>query len=95
MTIKTLKSVSPLNHTVAVVQRGFGRFLLYALLIGIGLVLFTPFILAFLGTFKTDAEIIAWPPTFLPAEWLVENWKRATRVGKTSRVMKQARVLPG
>ncbi len=74
MTIKTLKSVSPLNHTVAVVQRGFGRFLLYALLIGIGLVLFTPFILAFLGTFKTDAEIIAWPPTFLPAEWLVENW---------------------
>jgi multiple sugar transport system permease protein len=47
---------------------------LYALLIVIGLILFTPFILAFLGTFKTNAEIIAWPPSILPRQWLVENW---------------------
>jgi multiple sugar transport system permease protein len=53
-----------------------GRVFIYALLITVGLVLFTPFILAFLGTFKTDAEIIAWPPTFLPTEWHVENWPR-------------------
>jgi multiple sugar transport system permease protein len=53
-----------------------GRIFIYALLITVGLVLFTPFILAFLGTFKTDAEIIAWPPTFLPTEWHVENWPR-------------------
>ena len=53
-----------------------GRLLIYALLITVGLILFTPFILAFLGTFKTDAEIIAWPPTFLPNEWHVENWPR-------------------
>lgn len=46
----------------------------YVLLIGIGLVLFTPFILAGIGSFKTDAEIIAYPPRFLPAQWLVENW---------------------
>lgn len=49
------------------------RFLLMCL---IGLVLFTPFILATLGTFKTDAEIIAYPPRFLPQNWLVENWGR-------------------
>jgi ABC-type glycerol-3-phosphate transport system permease component len=54
--------------------RRFGRVLIYALLITVGLVLFTPFILAFLGTFKTNAEIIAWPPTFLPTTWHVENW---------------------
>ncbi|MEO7840500.1 MAG: carbohydrate ABC transporter permease [Anaerolineales bacterium] len=53
-----------------------GRVFIYALLITVGLILFTPFILAFLGTFKTDAEIIAWPPTFLPTEWHVENWPR-------------------
>ncbi len=52
------------------------RPLLYLLLTAIGLVLFTPFILAFLGTFKSDAEIIAWPPSFLPAEWLFENWPK-------------------
>jgi len=48
----------------------------YLLLIAIGLVLFTPFILATLGTFKTDAEIIAFPPKLLPQNWLVENWAK-------------------
>jgi len=48
--------------------------ILYALLIGIGIVLLMPFILAAIGSFKTDAEIIAWPPRFFPANWLTENW---------------------
>ena len=46
----------------------------YILLILIGLIALTPFILAFLGTFKTDAEIIAYPPGFFPKQWLVGNW---------------------
>lgn len=53
-----------------------GLALRYALLILIGLVLFTPFILAGLGTFKTDAEIISYPPKFLPQNWLWQNWVR-------------------
>jgi len=52
------------------------RLLFYLLLIAIGLILFTPFILAFLGTFKSDAEIIAWPPSFLPSVWRFENWPK-------------------
>jgi len=67
------RTIAPLS--VPVTQR-IGRGLVYALLIAIGLILFTPFILAFLGTFKTDSEIIAWPPSFFPAKWLVENWPR-------------------
>jgi multiple sugar transport system permease protein len=51
-----------------------GLALRYGVLIAVGLVMFAPFILAFLGSFKTDAEIIAWPPKFLPAAWLTENW---------------------
>lgn len=47
------------------------RYLVYAL---IGVVMFLPFILAFLGSFKTDTQITAYPPTFLPAHWLVQNW---------------------
>ena len=52
----------------------FGLFLRYLILIIISLILFSPFILAFLGTFKTDAEIIAYPLKLLPAHWLWENW---------------------
>jgi multiple sugar transport system permease protein len=46
----------------------------YLVLCVIGLILFTPFILAFLGSFKSNAEIVAWPPTLLPAQWRLENW---------------------
>lgn len=53
-----------------------GTILRYLVLIFIGIVLFTPFILAALGTFKTDAEIIAFPPKLFPENWLVENWTR-------------------
>ena len=49
-------------------------FLRYLALIVVGLILFTPFILAALGTFKTDAEIIAYPPDLLPQHWLFQNW---------------------
>jgi multiple sugar transport system permease protein len=57
----------PARHYITLALR-------YLVLIAIGLVLFTPFILATLGSFKTDAEIIAFPPDFLPHSWLVENW---------------------
>ncbi len=53
-----------------------GTFLRYLLLAVIGLVLFMPFILAALGTFKTDAEIISFPPKFFPQQWHVENWAK-------------------
>lgn len=56
--------------------RYLSTFVRYLLLSVIGLVLFTPFILALLGTFKTDAEIIAFPPKLFPENWLVENWVR-------------------
>ncbi|MBI5291853.1 MAG: carbohydrate ABC transporter permease [Chloroflexi bacterium] len=70
------RPLSPRSSTTALASRRLGRLLVYVLLITIGVILFTPFILAFLGTFKTDAEIIVWPPSFFPARWRVENWPR-------------------
>jgi len=68
---------------IAARSRQIRAILKYTLLLLIGLIALTPFILAFLGTFKTDAEIIAYPPTFLPKAWLVGNWARtwATDLG--------------
>jgi len=65
--LTNFKSKKPVFHYI-------GLFVRYLILVVIGLILFTPFILAFLGTFKTDAEIIAFPPKFLPVHWLWENW---------------------
>lgn len=46
----------------------------YIILTAVALLVFMPFILAFLGSFKNNAEIIAFPPTFLPETWLWQNW---------------------
>jgi multiple sugar transport system permease protein len=48
----------------------------YGFLILISLVAFMPFILSFLGTFKSNVELTAFPPTLLPAEWRWDNWGR-------------------
>lgn len=72
----TAKTVTPIQISAA--GKSFSYYvklvLRYLLLIIIGMVLFTPFILAALGSFKTGSEIIAFPPRLLPNEWRVENW---------------------
>jgi ABC-type glycerol-3-phosphate transport system permease component len=57
-------------------RKALSQALRYLLMLAIGFVLFLPFILATLGTFKTEAEIIAYPPVLTPKVWLVENWAR-------------------
>ena len=49
-------------------------FLRYLVLIIVALVTVTPFVLAFFGSFKTSAEITAFPPTILPEVWQWQNW---------------------
>ncbi len=70
------------------IRKRVGRIVRYLLLILVGLAVFTPFILAFLGSFKTGAEIIAFPPTFFPEEWKVANWSElfTTDLGGAPRV---------
>src|SRR5437899_1724649 len=41
----------------------------YAFLFLITAILLGPLVLAFLGSFKTNAEVLAWPPSFLPSHW--------------------------
>jgi multiple sugar transport system permease protein len=49
------------------------RYTLYAV---ITLFLFVPFAMTVLSSFKTSAEVIAFPPTLLPAVWHPENYLR-------------------
>jgi ABC-type glycerol-3-phosphate transport system permease component len=48
----------------------------YTLLTLLALLAFAPFILSFLGTFKSNAELAAFPPTILPSQWRLDNWVR-------------------
>ncbi|MEO6797138.1 MAG: carbohydrate ABC transporter permease [Candidatus Dormibacter sp.] len=49
------------------------RYLLYGI---ITLFLFVPFVMTVLSSFKTSAEVIAFPPTLLPSVWHPENYLR-------------------
>ena len=52
------------------------RLVLYVLVVALGTILLAPFILAALGSFKADAEILAYPPSLFPETWRFENWVR-------------------
>lgn len=68
-----------------------GAIVRYGLLIFISLIAFAPFILSFLGTFKTNAELTTYPPSILPREWILDNW---SRVWNFTLPTVQGRVLP-
>jgi multiple sugar transport system permease protein len=46
----------------------------YAFYIAVTFFLFTPFVMTVLSSFKTSAEVIAYPPTLLPTTWHPENY---------------------
>lgn len=73
-TTTPLKSIPPPQKARNAMWANVGMALRYLILTAVALLVFMPFVLAFLGTFKTNVEIIAFPPAFLPANWLVENW---------------------
>jgi len=71
----TMTKAAPIEHvrnksTAAVIL----IIVRYLLIVAIAVIMFTPFILATLGTFKTNAEILAYPPKLLPAQFQWSNW---------------------
>lgn len=89
MSTSTVAPVAPAPAAGRDIRKAGGRALRYVLMIGLGLFLFGPFILSFFGSFKTNAEITAYPPSLLPSgEWQFENWPRffGTDVGGEARL---------
>ena len=54
---------------VYLIRQTLGAVLRYGLLIIISIVFLAPFALAFFGGFKTNREVLAYPPTGFPAAW--------------------------
>lgn len=50
---------------------------LQILLLGIGLLVTLPLIIAFLTSFKNPQEVITYPPTLFASEWSIENYRQA------------------
>jgi len=76
-TVRSRPQLQQAGHYIGLVLR-------YLVLIGIGLAFVTPFILAFFGTFKTNREILSYPPRLFPEVWHFDNWVRVWRSGSTA-----------
>jgi ABC-type glycerol-3-phosphate transport system permease component len=79
MTVTTQENIKPTkfkSHSQAVTENVINTFFRYLLLLIIGVIMLLPFIMAFLGTVKTDQEILAYPPKFFPEVWRWDNWAR-------------------
>lgn len=79
MTVATQEKIASdkiKSHQRAVAEKAVQTFFRYLVLIVVGLIALLPFIMAFLGTVKTDQEILSYPPKFFPEVWHWENWAR-------------------
>ena len=79
MTVTTQENIKPTkfkSHSQVVTENVINTFFRYLLLLIIGVIMLLPFIMAFLGTVKTDQEILAYPPKFFPEVWRWDNWAR-------------------
>lgn len=66
-TVVATEPARPTSETIILVLR-------YTLITALAIVFFMPFILSFVGTFKTNREVVSFPPAFFPNEWLWKNW---------------------
>ena len=51
-----------------------GLIVRYLVLTAMGILFMMPFLISFFSTFKTNTEILSWPPQFLPDSWNWNNW---------------------
>lgn len=77
---KTIEQTKPIAKPKVAQEKTPFRWdliLRYVLLTVLGIAFFMPFIISFFSTFKTNQEILAWPPKILPEVWRTENWTAA------------------
>ena len=60
-------------------HRSRGKLIIHIVLVIGSFIMIFPFIWMILTSFKSNGESLLIPPTFLPKEWLVENYTEVTR----------------
>lgn len=77
----TPQVVAPKSNFTPEQLKRIGQVFRYGLLVVISLLFLAPFLLALSGTFKTNEEIEAYPPRFLPNDIRADNWTHVLQDG--------------
>jgi ABC-type glycerol-3-phosphate transport system permease component len=65
---------APTRSEAARPRLNVGQIVLYAILIFYGVFSLTPFVFAVLSSFKSNAEVLATPPTLFPRVWTLQHY---------------------
>ena len=66
------------------VRKNSSKFLSYFLVILVALIVILPFLWMIVSAFKSQRELFAYPPSFFPKNWMVENFVEAATRGSIS-----------
>lgn len=72
-----------------------GDILVQVLLIGIGLIISTPIIIALFTSFKVPTDVITFPPQMIPRDWSVESYRIAWNVNPFGRFLLNSTIQSG
>lgn len=67
----------------------------YIVLIFVALLVFLPLVWLIVSSFKTDADIIKWPPAFLPESWVFDQYKYVTNAIPILSMLKNTVIFAG
>jgi multiple sugar transport system permease protein len=67
----------------------------YILLVFIALLVFLPLIWLLVSSFKGDADIIKWPPSFWPEKWVADQYKYVLKVIPVLSMLKNTVIFAG
>lgn len=64
-------------------------------LVLVALIVLLPIIWLFVSSFKTDADVISWPPSFLPKEWVVTQYQYVSSVIPIIQMLRNTIIFAG
>lgn len=67
----------------------------YAVLIAVAFLVFLPLIWLVVSSFKSDADIIKWPPAFWPEKWVFDQYKYVTDAIPILSMLKNTAIFAG
>ncbi len=65
------------------------------ILLLVALLVLLPVIWLFVSSFKTDADVISWPPSFLPKQWVVTQYQYVVGVIPVINMLKNTVIFAG
>lgn len=57
------------------IKNAIPKYLSYVVLFLVAAIVLLPIVWLFVSSFKSDADVISWPPSFWPKEWVFDQYQ--------------------